>query len=280
MNRKAAHTESTINEIRFHLRGDALTKFENISYSDNPPMNYEQLKVALEQAFPNQGDALFHRQSLKDRKQKRTETADVRKALKFKRFTNLNHLIEEAAFMGQEILRDEANVVFSPSARYNVGLQKPVLALEPSGNYDDSSTRTPNLGVGCPRSQSPGSSPPRTPQSFCSEDDKTEKVGEKENWAPQMEMAQDINGPGNKEVLLANFHIPKISRLFRALLLEPGSLEPNFVGFQKEVRPKSVFERLEGQVASWDGNSLISTHGDLGGCKANAGHCVMADGII
>uniref|UniRef100_A0A915J9T3 Uncharacterized protein n=1 Tax=Romanomermis culicivorax TaxID=13658 RepID=A0A915J9T3_ROMCU len=33
----------------------------------------------------------------------------------------------------------------------------------------------------------------------------------------------------------------------------------------------------EGQVASWDGNNLISTLGDLGGCKANAGHCVMAD---
>uniref|UniRef100_A0A915KJM3 Uncharacterized protein n=1 Tax=Romanomermis culicivorax TaxID=13658 RepID=A0A915KJM3_ROMCU len=35
----------------------------------------------------------------------------------------------------------------------------------------------------------------------------------------------------------------------------------------------------EGKVASWDGNSLISTLGDLGGCKANASHCVMADGV-
>uniref|UniRef100_A0A915JAV6 Uncharacterized protein n=1 Tax=Romanomermis culicivorax TaxID=13658 RepID=A0A915JAV6_ROMCU len=59
--------------------------------------------------------------------------ADVRKALKFKRFTNLNHLIEEATFVEQEILRDEANMVFSPLARYNVGLQEPVLSLKPSG---------------------------------------------------------------------------------------------------------------------------------------------------
>uniref|UniRef100_A0A915KHG7 Uncharacterized protein n=1 Tax=Romanomermis culicivorax TaxID=13658 RepID=A0A915KHG7_ROMCU len=58
MNRKAAHTESTINEIR----------------------------------------------------------ADVRKVLKFKRFTDLNHLIEEATFVEQEILWDGANVVFSPAA--------------------------------------------------------------------------------------------------------------------------------------------------------------------
>uniref|UniRef100_A0A915JZP3 Uncharacterized protein n=1 Tax=Romanomermis culicivorax TaxID=13658 RepID=A0A915JZP3_ROMCU len=57
-------------------------------------------------------------------------------------------------------------------------------------------------------------------------------------------MAQDINGPSNKEVLLANFCIQKISRPFRAPLLEPSSLEPNVAAFQKEVHPKSFFERL------------------------------------
>uniref|UniRef100_A0A915HZ08 Uncharacterized protein n=1 Tax=Romanomermis culicivorax TaxID=13658 RepID=A0A915HZ08_ROMCU len=36
----------------------------------------------------------------------------------------------------------------------------------------------------------------------------------------------------------------------------------------------------QGQVASWDGNNLISTLGDLGDCKANAGHCLMADGFL
>uniref|UniRef100_A0A915J6L8 Uncharacterized protein n=1 Tax=Romanomermis culicivorax TaxID=13658 RepID=A0A915J6L8_ROMCU len=57
-------------------------------------------------------------------------------------------------------------------------------------------------------------------------------------------MVQDINGPGNKEVSLANFHIPKISRSFRAPLLEPSSLEPNVGAFQKEVCPKLIFKRL------------------------------------
>uniref|UniRef100_A0A915JIN6 Uncharacterized protein n=1 Tax=Romanomermis culicivorax TaxID=13658 RepID=A0A915JIN6_ROMCU len=126
--------------------------------------------------------------------------ADVRKTLKFKRFTNLNHLIEEATFVEQEILWDEANVVFSPSARYNVGLPEPVLALQPSGrsllsimfdhgsellDYDDSPTPTPNLGMGRPASQSPNSCPPTTPCSSCS-DNETEiiPVGQKENWAP------------------------------------------------------------------------------------------------
>uniref|UniRef100_A0A915L3P0 Uncharacterized protein n=1 Tax=Romanomermis culicivorax TaxID=13658 RepID=A0A915L3P0_ROMCU len=69
----------------------------------DPPTDYEQYNVALEQAFPNQRDALFNRQ--------------------------------KATFMEQEILRDEANVVFSPSARYNVGLQELVLALQPSGSH-------------------------------------------------------------------------------------------------------------------------------------------------
>uniref|UniRef100_A0A915HPZ9 Uncharacterized protein n=1 Tax=Romanomermis culicivorax TaxID=13658 RepID=A0A915HPZ9_ROMCU len=153
MNRKAAHMESTINEIRFHLRGDALTKFKNISNSDDPPMNYEQLKVALEWAFPNQWGALFHTQ--------------------------------KATFVEQDILRDEANVVFSPWTRYNVGLQESILALQPSGrsllsimfdepetlDYDDLPTLTPKLGMGCTASQSPDGGPPRMPWSFCSEDD-------------------------------------------------------------------------------------------------------------
>uniref|UniRef100_A0A915JWY3 Uncharacterized protein n=1 Tax=Romanomermis culicivorax TaxID=13658 RepID=A0A915JWY3_ROMCU len=101
-------------------------------------------------------------------------------------------------------------------------------------DYDDSPTPMPKLGVGRQASQLLDSSPPRMPQSFCSEDGETEKLGEKENYAPQMEMAQDINGPGNKEVLLANFCIPKISRPFRAPLLEMDSLEPNIAAFQKE----------------------------------------------
>uniref|UniRef100_A0A915J6I7 Uncharacterized protein n=1 Tax=Romanomermis culicivorax TaxID=13658 RepID=A0A915J6I7_ROMCU len=37
---------------------------------------------------------------------------------------------------------------------------------------------------------------------------------------------------------------------------------------------------IEGPVASWDGNSHISILGDLRGCKANARHCVMADGVL
>uniref|UniRef100_A0A915KEW5 Uncharacterized protein n=1 Tax=Romanomermis culicivorax TaxID=13658 RepID=A0A915KEW5_ROMCU len=36
----------------------------------------------------------------------------------------------------------------------------------------------------------------------------------------------------------------------------------------------------EEQVVSWDGESFISTISDLSSRKANAGHCVMADGVI
>uniref|UniRef100_A0A915IC61 Uncharacterized protein n=1 Tax=Romanomermis culicivorax TaxID=13658 RepID=A0A915IC61_ROMCU len=36
----------------------------------------------------------------------------------------------------------------------------------------------------------------------------------------------------------------------------------------------------EGQVASWDGNSLISTLGDLGGCWVTSDHCVLQDGVV
>uniref|UniRef100_A0A915HVC3 Uncharacterized protein n=1 Tax=Romanomermis culicivorax TaxID=13658 RepID=A0A915HVC3_ROMCU len=56
---------------------------------------------------------------------------DVRRALKFKGFTNLNHLIEEATFVEQEILQNEPNVVFSPSARYNVGCKSLFLLCNP-----------------------------------------------------------------------------------------------------------------------------------------------------
>uniref|UniRef100_A0A915L5N6 Uncharacterized protein n=1 Tax=Romanomermis culicivorax TaxID=13658 RepID=A0A915L5N6_ROMCU len=59
-------------------------------------------------------------------------------------------------------------------------------------------------------------------------------------------MVQDINGPGNKEVSLANFHIPKISRPFRAPLLEPGSLEPEVGAFRKE----GVVERADIALAT------------------------------
>uniref|UniRef100_A0A915J7T4 Uncharacterized protein n=1 Tax=Romanomermis culicivorax TaxID=13658 RepID=A0A915J7T4_ROMCU len=117
-------------------------------------------------------------------------------------------------------------------------------------DYDDSPTLTPKLGMGrlasqsldSSPSQSLDSSPPRMPLSFRSKDDETEKVGQKENYAPQLEMAKYINGPSNKVVSLANFHIPKISRPFRAPLLEPGSLEPDVAAFPKEVRPKPIFE--------------------------------------
>uniref|UniRef100_A0A915JIX2 Retrotransposon gag domain-containing protein n=1 Tax=Romanomermis culicivorax TaxID=13658 RepID=A0A915JIX2_ROMCU len=125
--------------LEFHLRGGALTKFENILNSDHPPANYKQFKAALERAFSNQREALYHHQCLKDRKQKQTETVTaysneleklgrlayptldsnvrktslesiffdrlrevVRKALKFKRFTNFEHLIGEAVFLEQE----------------------------------------------------------------------------------------------------------------------------------------------------------------------------------
>uniref|UniRef100_A0A915HIS2 Uncharacterized protein n=1 Tax=Romanomermis culicivorax TaxID=13658 RepID=A0A915HIS2_ROMCU len=35
----------------------------------------------------------------------------------------------------------------------------------------------------------------------------------------------------------------------------------------------------EGQIASWDGKTLIITLGDLGRCKANAGHCILDDRV-
>uniref|UniRef100_A0A915HFR5 Uncharacterized protein n=1 Tax=Romanomermis culicivorax TaxID=13658 RepID=A0A915HFR5_ROMCU len=38
--------------LEFHLAGDALTKFENISNSPNPPGTYNHFKLALLAAFP------------------------------------------------------------------------------------------------------------------------------------------------------------------------------------------------------------------------------------
>uniref|UniRef100_A0A915HI30 Uncharacterized protein n=1 Tax=Romanomermis culicivorax TaxID=13658 RepID=A0A915HI30_ROMCU len=35
----------------------------------------------------------------------------------------------------------------------------------------------------------------------------------------------------------------------------------------------------EGKITLWDGKTLINTLGDLGSCKANAGHCVLDDGV-
>uniref|UniRef100_A0A915K9F0 Prolactin receptor n=1 Tax=Romanomermis culicivorax TaxID=13658 RepID=A0A915K9F0_ROMCU len=68
-------------------------------------------------------------------------------------------------------------------------------------------------------------------------------VGKKENHAPQLETPQvDGNGPDEK--------------------------------------PNLALPSKKGQVASWDGNNLFSTLGDLGGCKANASHCFMADGVV
>uniref|UniRef100_A0A915KA70 Retrotransposon gag domain-containing protein n=1 Tax=Romanomermis culicivorax TaxID=13658 RepID=A0A915KA70_ROMCU len=62
--------------LEFHLGGDALTKFENISNSPNPPGTYNRFKIALLAAFPIVQDVplLFQCQILLDRKQKRTET--------------------------------------------------------------------------------------------------------------------------------------------------------------------------------------------------------------
>uniref|UniRef100_A0A915JFZ2 Uncharacterized protein n=1 Tax=Romanomermis culicivorax TaxID=13658 RepID=A0A915JFZ2_ROMCU len=60
--------------LEFHLEGDALVKFENITNSPNPPETYEQTKQALLDAFPVVQDTLFYRQILWDRRQKGTAT--------------------------------------------------------------------------------------------------------------------------------------------------------------------------------------------------------------
>uniref|UniRef100_A0A915HUK4 Retrotransposon gag domain-containing protein n=1 Tax=Romanomermis culicivorax TaxID=13658 RepID=A0A915HUK4_ROMCU len=60
--------------LEFHLNGDALVKFENISNSPNPPETYDQFEWALLDAFPVVQDTLFHQRILRDRRQKRTET--------------------------------------------------------------------------------------------------------------------------------------------------------------------------------------------------------------
>uniref|UniRef100_A0A915HZQ0 Uncharacterized protein n=1 Tax=Romanomermis culicivorax TaxID=13658 RepID=A0A915HZQ0_ROMCU len=152
-------------------------------------------------------------------------------------------------------------------------------------DYDDSPTPTPNLGLGRLASQSPDSRPPTSPRSSCS-DNKMEiiPVGEKENRAPRLEAPQvDGNGPNKKPnlaPLLEKYQSPKIKRQPMVPRLEPGSLMPNVATFREEALPKPIWRRLEGQVASWDGNNLINTLGDLGGCKANASHCVMADGVV
>uniref|UniRef100_A0A915I6I2 Retrotransposon gag domain-containing protein n=1 Tax=Romanomermis culicivorax TaxID=13658 RepID=A0A915I6I2_ROMCU len=138
--------------------GDALTKFENILNSDDPPTTYAQLLQAMQLAFPSQWDSLHHRQILKDRKQKRTETVtayfneleklgrlaypnldsnarntflesvfleglqtDVRRALKLKWFPDLKSLIDAATFVEQEILRDESNIIPCTAAKYATG---------------------------------------------------------------------------------------------------------------------------------------------------------------
>uniref|UniRef100_A0A915IAK2 Polyprotein n=1 Tax=Romanomermis culicivorax TaxID=13658 RepID=A0A915IAK2_ROMCU len=59
--------------LECHLAGDALTKFENISNSPNPPGTYNHFKLALLASFPIVQDVLFQRQILRDRKQKHRE---------------------------------------------------------------------------------------------------------------------------------------------------------------------------------------------------------------